>query len=87
MPMSKTHAMCTVCPKCGGKVETHPNTGDCYVSIITSKFLSQCPMCPTHGMQIKRVTDVLALGGDWRTQCSITVTLAVIRVLSKECRL
>ena len=61
--MSKTQAMCIVCPECGGKAGTRPDPGDCYASIIISEFLSQCPMRLTHRMQIKSVADVREVRG------------------------
>ena len=61
-PTSKTHAMCAVRPEHGGKAQTRPDAGDCYVSIIISEFSSQRPMHLTHGTQIKSVADVSGLG-------------------------
>ena len=56
--MSKTQAMCVVCPECGGKVGTCPDAGDYYASIRISEFSLQCPMRLMHRTQIKSVADV-----------------------------
>ena len=56
-PTSKTHAICAVRPERGGKAETCPDAGDCYVIVIISEFSSQRPMRLTHGTQIKSVAD------------------------------